>query len=67
MGSTTRERVLDWTPPPHFSEQREKPDHWDTLQSMGQRKVLQDLDWKSLDWQALPPWAGVVTMERVRN
>ena len=37
----TTERVLDWTPPPHFSVQVFQADHMETLQSMGHAKVLQ--------------------------
>ena len=40
-GALTTERVLDWTPPPHFSVQREKRDQAETLQLTEHLKELQ--------------------------
>jgi hypothetical protein len=57
------ERVLELTPPPHFSVQVERPDQLVTLQSMGQAKVLQSRVLPRVG-QATPPWAGWLITER---
>ena len=58
-------RVLPWTPPPHFSEQVEKPDQPERVQSTGQAKVLQ-LAVDTVLPQALPPYLAGVVVLRVR-
>jgi hypothetical protein len=58
------ERVLELTPPPHFSVQVEERPQWETLQSTGQPKVLHLALAVSLG-QATPPWALLTTIERL--
>merc|ERR1719446_1315374 len=55
-----------WMPPPHFSEQLDHPDQPESLQSMGQAKVLQVCTCLLMG-QVLPPWAFQATTERVRD
>jgi len=63
-GWVTMERVFLLNPPLHFSEQPKKADQPDTLQSMGQRLVLQGLALESAG-HATPPFLTSVITERV--
>jgi hypothetical protein len=61
----TTERVRVVMPPPHNSEQVAHSLQLESLQSIGQAKVLQDLALDNIG-QATPPWAAVVKSERER-
>jgi hypothetical protein len=60
--TTERERFL--VPVAQVAEQAPKADHPETLQSMGQAKVLQATDMLK-DGQAAPPYTAVLMVERV--
>ena len=59
------ERLRVWTPPPQFSEQVPQAVQPETLQSMGQAKVLQVLYSLSMG-QVTPPWMAELRTERLR-
>jgi hypothetical protein len=61
---TERDLVLD--PVPHVLVQRPYLDQPETLQSIGQAKVLQFL-FSAVDGQFTPPYAALVRTERVRR
>ena len=56
------ERVLEWTPPPHFSVQWFQSDQPEMVQSTGQAKVLQVGVWRSGRRATAPPcWTALMT------
>jgi hypothetical protein len=63
--AVSTERLRDLAPVAQDLEQLPKADHSETLQSMGQAKVLQV--WSCLVMgQETPPWTLTFTMERLR-
>jgi hypothetical protein len=64
--AVTTDLARVWTPPPQSSEQADQAVQPESLQSIGQAKVLQDLALPVLG-QARPPWAVAVKTERLRN